>query len=89
MSAAGKSRRFVALHLLDETVPALPWDRPHYLMGVGKPADIVGAVARGIDMFDCVLPTHADRHGQSAQRPPCRGSGAARSRMHLSGLHVL
>jgi queuine tRNA-ribosyltransferase len=68
MSAAGKSRRFVALHLLDETVPALPWDRPHYLMGVGKPADIVGAVARGIDMFDCVLPTRSGRTAQAFTR---------------------
>src|SRR5262249_44064804 len=41
--------------VLDETTPVLPPDRPRYLMGVGKPADIVGAVLRGIDMFDCVL----------------------------------
>src|SRR3990167_2303003 len=42
---------------LDATVPLLPADRPRYLMGVGRPADIVGAVRRGIDMFDCVMPT--------------------------------
>ncbi|MFQ5466533.1 MAG: tRNA guanosine(34) transglycosylase Tgt, partial [Kiloniellaceae bacterium] len=47
--------------VLDETVPALPGARPRYLMGVGKPADLVGAVARGIDMFDCVLPTRSGR----------------------------
>jgi queuine tRNA-ribosyltransferase len=47
------------------TVPALPGDRPRYLMGVGKPADIVGAVARGIDLFDCVLPTRSGRTGQA------------------------
>ena len=47
------------------TVPALPADRPRYLMGVGKPADLVGAVARGIDLFDCVLPTRSGRTGQA------------------------
>ena len=50
---------------LDLTVPALPGDRPRYLMGVGRPADIVGAVARGIDMFDCVLPTRSGRTGKA------------------------
>jgi queuine tRNA-ribosyltransferase len=50
---------------LDATVPALPQDRPRYLMGVGKPDDIVGAVLRGIDMFDCVLPTRSGRNGQA------------------------
>jgi queuine tRNA-ribosyltransferase len=54
--------------VLDETVPALPADRPRYLMGVGKPADIVGAVARGIDMFDCVLPTRSGRTAQAFTR---------------------
>lgn len=50
---------------LDATVPHLPADRPRYLMGVGKPDDIVGAVERGIDMFDCVLPTRSGRNGQA------------------------
>ena len=50
---------------LDATVPHLPADRPRYLMGVGKPDDIVGAVLRGIDMFDCVLPTRSGRNGQA------------------------
>jgi len=50
---------------LDATVPHLPANRPRYLMGVGKPADIVGAVLRGIDMFDCVLPTRSGRNGQA------------------------
>jgi len=54
--------------MIGETVPALPGDRPRYLMGVGKPADIVGAVARGIDMFDCVLPTRSGRTGQAFTR---------------------
>jgi len=50
---------------LDATAPHLPADRPRYLMGVGKPDDIVGAVERGIDMFDCVLPTRSGRNGQA------------------------
>jgi queuine tRNA-ribosyltransferase len=49
---------------LEATTPHLPDDKPHYLMGVGKPDDIVGAVMRGIDMFDCVLPTRSGRNGQ-------------------------
>jgi queuine tRNA-ribosyltransferase len=50
---------------LEATVPHLPAERPRYLMGVGKPSDIVGAVLRGIDMFDCVLPTRSGRNGQA------------------------
>jgi queuine tRNA-ribosyltransferase len=50
---------------LDHCVGHLPEDRPRYLMGVGKPDDIVGAVERGIDMFDCVLPTRSGRNGQA------------------------
>jgi queuine tRNA-ribosyltransferase len=53
---------------LEATVPFLPEDRPRYLMGVGKPADIVGAVLRGIDLFDCVLPTRSGRTGQAFTR---------------------
>lgn len=48
---------------LDETVPLLPEDRPRYLMGVGRPEDLVEAVRRGIDMFDCVMPTRNARNG--------------------------
>ncbi len=51
--------------VLDYAPAMLPPDRPRYLMGVGKPVDIVEAVARGIDMFDCVLPTRSGRHGQA------------------------
>jgi queuine tRNA-ribosyltransferase len=51
--------------VLDFAVPMLPAGRPRYLMGVGKPDDIVGAVERGIDMFDCVLPTRSGRNGQA------------------------
>jgi len=50
---------------LDVTVPHLPAEAPRYLMGVGKPDDLVGAVLRGIDMFDCVLPTRSGRTGQA------------------------
>jgi queuine tRNA-ribosyltransferase len=49
------------LHTLDVTVPNLPEDKPRYLMGVGTPDDILSSVARGIDMFDCVIPTRAGR----------------------------
>ncbi len=49
---------------LDVTVPYLPKERPRYLMGVGKPIDLVEAVYRGVDMFDCVIPTRSGRHGQ-------------------------
>lgn len=51
-------------HVLEQTTPLLPVDQPRYLMGVGTPLDIVEAVARGVDMFDCVLPTRNARNGQ-------------------------
>ncbi len=51
--------------VLDYALAMLPADRPRYLMGVGKPIDLVEAVARGVDMFDCVLPTRSGRHGQA------------------------
>jgi len=53
------------LQVLDETVKLLPEDRPHYLMGVGTPEDMLQAIARGIDMFDCVMPTRSGRHCQA------------------------
>ncbi|NYZ62681.1 tRNA guanosine(34) transglycosylase Tgt [Luteimonas deserti] len=49
--------------MLEHTVPQLPQDRPRYLMGVGRPEDLVEAVARGVDMFDCVMPTRNARNG--------------------------
>ena len=58
----------VMLRVIDETAPALPVDRPRYLMGVGTPEDLLEAVARGIDMFDCVLPTRNGRHGLAFTR---------------------
>jgi queuine tRNA-ribosyltransferase len=62
--AVGEGRETM-FRVLDETVPALPDSAPRYLMGVGKPEDIVGAVQRGIDMFDCVIPTRSGRNGQA------------------------
>lgn len=56
------------LEMLDATCDHLPEDKPRYLMGVGTPDDIVKSVARGIDMFDCVMPTRAGRHGQAFTR---------------------
>ena len=54
----------VMLAMIGETIPELPKDRPRYLMGVGTPDDLLKAVGAGIDMFDCVMPTRAGRHGQ-------------------------
>jgi len=61
--AVGEGQELM-LATLETTVPLLPMDRPRYLMGVGRPSDIVHAVARGIDMFDCVMPTRSGRTGQ-------------------------
>ncbi|WP_395678694.1 tRNA guanosine(34) transglycosylase Tgt [Inquilinus sp.] len=72
----GQERMFAAL---DITVPALPDDRPRYLMGVGKPSDLVGSVRRGVDMFDCVLPTRSGRTGQAFTR---RGTVNLRNARH-------
>jgi queuine tRNA-ribosyltransferase len=58
----------VMLKIVEETAPALAADRPRYLMGVGTPDDLLEAVARGIDMFDCVLPTRNGRHGMAFTR---------------------
>ncbi|MGE0564428.1 MAG: tRNA guanosine(34) transglycosylase Tgt [Pseudolabrys sp.] len=58
----------VMLKVVRETAPALPADKPRYLMGVGTPDDLIEAVARGIDMFDCVMPTRNGRHGLAFTR---------------------
>ena len=58
----------VMLAMIEETAPLLPADRPRYLMGVGTPEDLLEAVARGIDMFDCVMPTRNGRHGMAFTR---------------------
>jgi queuine tRNA-ribosyltransferase len=67
--------------MVEATLPFLPQERPRYLMGVGKPADLVGAVLRGVDMFDCVLPT---RSGRTAQAFTSRGSLNLRNARHQS-----
>jgi queuine tRNA-ribosyltransferase len=54
--------------VLSEITPELPAEKPRYLMGVGKPDDILGGIERGIDMFDCVHPTRAGRHGHAYTR---------------------
>jgi queuine tRNA-ribosyltransferase len=58
----------VMLAIIEEVAPILPADRPRYLMGVGTPEDILEAVARGVDMFDCVMPTRNGRHGMAFTR---------------------
>jgi queuine tRNA-ribosyltransferase len=58
----------IMLEMLETTLPHLPTNKPHYLMGVGTPDDIIKAVCRGIDMFDCVMPTRAGRHGLAYTR---------------------
>ena len=58
----------VMLRTIAEVAPTLPSDRPRYLMGVGTPEDLIEAVARGIDMFDCVMPTRNGRHGLAFTR---------------------
>jgi queuine tRNA-ribosyltransferase len=65
--AVGESPQ-VMRAMIEETAPLLPADRPRYLMGVGTPDDLLEAVARGIDMFDCVLPTRNGRHGVAFTR---------------------
>ena len=65
--AVGEGQEMM-LQVLENTTPHLPRDRPRYLMGVGKPIDLVSAVMRGIDMFDCVLPTRSGRTDQAFTR---------------------
>jgi queuine tRNA-ribosyltransferase len=76
--AVGEGQK-TTFRVLDGCLPLLPEDRPRYLMGFGKPADLVGAVARGIDMFDCVLPTRSGRTGQAFTR---RGAVNLRNARH-------
>ena len=65
--AVGEGQKLM-LRTIEITEPHLPADRPRYLMGVGTPEDILESVARGIDMFDCVMPTRSGRHGQAFTR---------------------
>jgi queuine tRNA-ribosyltransferase len=68
----------IMLRIVAETTPMLPPDRPRYLMGVGTPHDLLEAVSRGIDMFDCVLPTRNGRHGMAFTRHGAINLGNAR-----------
>ena len=65
--AVGESQEAM-FSVLDYITDIMPQNKPRYLMGVGKPGDIIGAVARGIDMFDCVIPTRSGRNGQAFTR---------------------
>lgn len=72
--------------VLDFTMPMMPVDSPRYLMGVGKPDDIIGAVERGIDMFDCVMPSRSGRTGQGFTR---RGTINIRNARHKDDMRPI
>src|SRR5699024_738255 len=74
------------LRTLGEIAPRMPADRPRYLMGVGKPEDIVEAVRRGVDMFDCVMPTRNARNGHLFTREGVVKIRNARHRHDLAPL---
>ncbi len=76
----------VMLDMLDTTCPELPVEKPRYLMGVGTPDDILKSVARGIDMFDCVMPTRSGRHGLAFTR---RGRINLRNARHAEDMRPL
>jgi queuine tRNA-ribosyltransferase len=76
----------VMLEMLEATCPELPAHKPRYLMGVGTPDDILKSVARGIDMFDCVMPTRAGRHGLAYTR---RGKINLKNARHAEDLRPL
>ena len=76
----------VMLSMLEETLPVLPTEKPRYLMGVGTPDDILKSVARGIDMFDCVMPTRSGRHGLAFTR---RGRVNIRNARHAEDMRPL
>jgi queuine tRNA-ribosyltransferase len=76
----------VMLAMLETTLPELPFEKPRYLMGVGTPDDILKSVARGIDMFDCVMPTRSGRHGLAFTR---RGKVNIRNARHAEDMRPL
>jgi len=76
----------VMLRMLDITLPELPTEKPRYLMGVGTPDDMLKSVARGIDMFDCVMPTRSGRHGLAFTR---RGKVNIRNARHAEDMRPL
>ncbi len=69
--AVGESAE-VMYHIIETVEPEMPKDKPRYLMGVGTPANILEAVRRGVDLFDCVLPTRNARHGHAFTGEGCR-----------------
>lgn len=83
--AVGEGQK-IMFDTLDATVPHLPEDQPRYLMGVGKPDDIIGAVLRGVDMFDCVIPT---RSGRNARAYTHRGEMNMRNAQHAEDARPL
>jgi queuine tRNA-ribosyltransferase len=76
----------VMLEMIDTVNPHLPTEKPRYLMGVGTPDDIIKSVARGIDMFDCVMPTRSGRHGLAFTR---RGKVNIRNARHAEDMRPL
>ncbi|MGX5722503.1 tRNA guanosine(34) transglycosylase Tgt [Shinella zoogloeoides] len=76
----------VMLDMIDTTVPHMPFEKPRYLMGVGTPDDMLKSVARGIDMFDCVMPTRSGRHGLAFTR---RGRINLRNARHAEDMRPL
>jgi queuine tRNA-ribosyltransferase len=76
----------VMLEMIDTVNPHLPTEKPRYLMGVGTPDDILKSVARGIDMFDCVMPTRSGRHGLAFTR---RGKVNIRNARHAEDMRPL
>jgi queuine tRNA-ribosyltransferase len=76
----------VMLDMIDTTIPHMPTEKPRYLMGVGTPDDILKSVARGIDMFDCVMPTRSGRHGLAFTR---RGRINLRNARHAEDMRPL
>ena len=83
--AVGEGQELM-FQVLDSTMPHIPQDRPRYLMGVGKPDDIVGGVLRGVDMFDCVIPT---RSGRNARAYTSRGEVNLRNARHIDDTRPL
>ena len=76
----------VMLDMIDTTIPHMPTEKPRYLMGVGTPDDMLKSVARGIDMFDCVMPTRSGRHGLAFTR---RGRINLRNARHAEDMRPL
>ncbi|RFZ86628.1 tRNA guanosine(34) transglycosylase Tgt [Shinella sp. WSJ-2] len=76
----------VMLEMIDTVIPHMPFEKPRYLMGVGTPDDMLKSVARGVDMFDCVMPTRSGRHGLAFTR---RGRINLRNARHAEDMRPL